>query len=126
MQISPTESDLVIEARINPVDIGQLSLNLPVQIKLDAFDYSVYGMLEGQLTYLSSDTLVEQGPNGQAQTYYRAQISLNEKQANPLLAKIVIKPGMTATIDIRNKTRSVLHYLLKPVIKTFGGALNER
>lgn len=126
MQISPTESDFVIEARINPVDIGQLSLSLPVQIKLDAFDYSVHGMLEGRLTYLSSDTLVEQGANGQTQTYYRAQISLNDKQSNPLLAKLDIKPGMTATIDIRNKTRSVLHYLLKPVIKTFGGALNER
>lgn len=126
MQISPTESALVIEARINPTDIGQLALNLPVQIKLDAFDYSVYGMLLGQLTYLSSDTLVEQGPNGQAQTYYRAQISLDEKQTNQLLEKVVIKPGMMATIDIRTKTRSVLHYLMKPVIKTFGGALNER
>jgi adhesin transport system membrane fusion protein len=126
MQISPTESDMVVEARINPVDIGQLKLGLPVQIKLDAFDYSVYGMLQGQLSYISSDTLTEQGANGQAQTYYRAHVKITPKQDNLMLAKVVLKPGMTATIDVQTQTRSVLRYLVKPLIKTFGGALNER
>lgn len=126
MQISPTESEMLIEARINPADIGQLDLGLPVQVKLDAFDYSVYGMLTGTLTYLSSDTLVEQGANGQSTTYYRARIQLDRKQTNPMLAKVELKPGMTSTIDIKTKTRSVLRYLVKPVIRTFSGALNER
>lgn len=126
MQISPTESDMVIEAKINPVDIGQLELGLPVQVKIDAFDYSVYGMLTGKLTYLSSDTLVEQGPNGQSISTYRAQIRLDKVQENQMLAKVALKPGMTSTIDIKTRTRSVLRYLLKPVIKTFSGALNER
>jgi adhesin transport system membrane fusion protein len=126
MQISPTDSEMVIEAKINPVDIGQLELGLPVQIKLDAFDYSVYGMLAGKLTYISSDTLVEQSPNGQSTSSYRAQIKLDGVQANQALAKVALKPGMTATIDVKTRTRSVLRYLLKPVIKTFSGALNER
>lgn len=126
MQISPTESEMLIEARINPADIGQLDLGLPVQVKLDAFDYSVYGMLTGTLTYLSSDTLVEQGANGQSTSYYRARIQLDRKQINPMLAKVELKPGMTSTIDIKTKTRSVLRYLIKPVIRTFSGALNER
>jgi adhesin transport system membrane fusion protein len=126
MQISPTESEMLIEARINPADIGQLDLGLPVQVKLDAFDYSVYGMLTGTLTYISSDTLVEQGANGQSTTYYRARIQLDRKQTNPMLAKVELKPGMTSTIDIKTKTRSVLRYLIKPVIRTFSGALNER
>jgi adhesin transport system membrane fusion protein len=126
MQISPTESEMLIEARINPADIGQLDLGLPVQVKLDAFDYSVYGMLTGTLTYISSDTLVEQGANGQSTTYYRARIQLDRKQTNPMLAKVELKPGMTSTIDIKTKTRSVLRYLVKPVIRTFSGALNER
>jgi adhesin transport system membrane fusion protein len=125
MQISPTESEMLIEARINPADIGQLDLGLPVQVKLDAFDYSVYGMLTGTLTYISSDTLVEQGANGQSTTYYRARIQLDRKQTNPMLAKVELKPGMTS-IDIKTKTRSVLRYLIKPVIRTFSGALNER
>jgi len=126
MQISPTESDMVIEAKINPVDIGQLELGLPVQVKLDAFDFSVYGMLTGKLSYLSSDTLVEQGPNGQSMSYYRAHVRIDASQANVMLARVPLKPGMTSTIDIKTRTRSVLRYLLKPVIRTFSGALNER
>ena len=126
MRISPTESDMVIEAKINPVDIGQLELGLPVLVKLDAFDFSVYGMLTGKLTYLSSDTLVEQGPNGQSMSYYRAHVRIDANQANAMLARVPLKPGMTSTIDIKTRTRSVLRYLLKPVIKTFSGALNER
>jgi adhesin transport system membrane fusion protein len=126
MQISPTESDMVIEAKINPVDIGQLELGLPVLVKLDAFDFSVYGMLVGKLTYISSDTLVEQGPNGQSLSFYRVQVRLEDQQANQVLARVALKPGMTSTIDIKTRTRSVLRYLLKPVIKTFSGALNER
>jgi ABC-type multidrug transport system ATPase subunit len=130
MQISPTEGGMVIEVKINPVDIGQLQLGLPVTVKLDAFDYSVYGSLEGTLFYLSSDTLVEQGANGQSSTYYRAQVKLDHDKArshpNPLLAAVVLKPGMTASVDIKTGHRSVLKYLAKPVYKAFDGAMNER
>jgi adhesin transport system membrane fusion protein len=126
MQLSPTDGEMVIEAKINPVDIGQLELGLPVQVKLDAFDFSVYGMLLGKLIYISSDTLVEQGPNGQSMSYYRAQVRLEAQQSNQTLARMPLKPGMTATIDVKTRTRSLLQYLLKPVIKSFSGALNER
>ena len=130
MQISPTEGGMVFEVKINPVDIGQLQLGLPVTIKLDAFDYSVYGSLDGSLVYLSSDTLVEQGANGQSSSYYRAQVKLDAEKArshpNPMLAAVVFKPGMTATVDIQTGRRSVLKYLAKPIYKAFGGAMNER
>lgn len=126
MHISPTESEMVIEARINPIDIGQIKLGLPVQIKLDAFDYSVYGMLHGKLTYISSDTLVEQAANGQTQSYYRAHVILDARQSNVMLSNVALKPGMTATIDVQTQMRSLLRYLIKPIFKTFGGALNER
>jgi adhesin transport system membrane fusion protein len=128
MQISPTEGDKVIEVKINPVDIGQLKLGLPVSIKLDAFDYSTYGTLQGILSYISSDTLVEQASNGQTQTYYRAHVTLDEdkNKTNVKLAGVSLKPGMTATVDIRTNSRSVLQYLAKPVFKAFGGAMNER
>jgi len=130
MQISPTEGEMVFEVKINPADIGQLSIGLPVSIKLDAFDYSIYGSLEGTLTYLSSDTLAEQAANGQTNTYYRAQVRIDASRAkahpNPKLASVDLKPGMTATVDIRTGHRSVLKYLAKPVYKAFGGALNER
>jgi adhesin transport system membrane fusion protein len=126
MQISPTDSDMVVEVKISPVDIGQLRLGLPVSVKLDAFDYSVYGSLSGELVYLSSDTLAEQGPNGQTSSYYRAHVRLNPDQTNPMLAKVDLKPGMTSTVDVRIGTRSVLQYLAKPIFKAFSGAMNER
>jgi adhesin transport system membrane fusion protein len=53
-------------------------------------------------------------------------VRLNPEQTNPLLAKVDLKPGMTATVDVRTGTRSVLQYLAKPIYKAFGGALNER
>lgn len=126
MQISPTQGDMIIEVKVNPADIGQLKTGLPVAIKLDAFDYSVYGSLQGTLSYLSSDTLIEQSGNGQTSTYYRAHVQLDTDKANRKLADVPLKPGMTATVDIRTDSRSILHYLAKPVFKAFGGAMNER
>lgn len=128
MQISPSEGDQIIEIKVNPADIGQLTAGLPVTIKFDAFDYSVYGTQQGTLSYISSDTLTEQGGNGQTLTYYRAHVSLDadKAKANPKLANVSLKPGMTATVDIRTASRTVLQYLAKPVFKTFGGAMNER
>jgi adhesin transport system membrane fusion protein len=126
MQISPTEGDMVIEIKVNPVDIGQLKPGLPATIKLDAFDYSIYGTLQGTLSYISSDTLTEQGGSGQTLSYYRAHVRLDANKANAKLADVPLKPGMTATVDIRTASRSVLHYLAKPVFKVFGGAMNER
>ena len=128
MQISPTDGKMVIEVKVNPIDIGQLKLGLPVAIKLDAFDYSVYGSLSGTLSYLSSDTLTDQNPGGQASNYYRAQVSIDPRspRSNPKLADVILKPGLTATVDIRTNARSVLKYLAKPLFKAFGGAMNER
>jgi adhesin transport system membrane fusion protein len=127
MQIAPTDEDLIIEAKVNPADVGLLAVGLPVSVKVDAFDYSVYGMLSGNLVYISPDTLTEQSPSGQSQTFYRVKVQLPRLQPhNPKARDIVVKPGMTASIDIRTGTRSVLSYLAKPVFKAFGGALIER
>ena len=126
MQISPTDGAMVLEIKLNPVDIGQLKTGLPVAIKLDAFDYSVYNSLSGTLSYLSADTLVDQGANGQAVPYYRAQVRIIPAEAGAKLAGVELKPGMTASVDIRTDSRSILNYLAKPVFKAFGGAMNER
>ena len=127
MQIAPTENALIVEAKISPADIGQLRTGLPVTVKADAFDYSIYGTLIGELVYVSPDTLSEQGANGQASTYYRAHVRLAAQQTqNPKAPEIVIKPGMTASLDIRTGTRTVLNYLIKPISRAFGGALIER
>ena len=126
MQISPTESGQVIEAKINPSDIGELKVGLPVSIKLDAFDFSVYGMLNGNLSHISSDTLTESGANGSLQTYYRIQVELAPMPVSDRIKPTDLKPGMTASLDIRTRSRSVWQYLSKPIQKAFSGALHER
>lgn len=129
MHISPSAGGYVVEAKINPSDIGELRVGLPVSLKLDAFDYSVYGMLQGTLSYISSDTLTENSPTGATQAYYRVQVQLNPKASTGRpngLNLSDLKPGMTATLDIRTHSRSVLQYLAKPVQKAFSGALHER
>lgn len=129
MHISPSTGGYVVEAKINPSDIGELRVGLPVSLKLDAFDYSVYGMLRGTLSYISSDTLTETSPSGAAQAYYRVQVQLNPDPSvgnKNTLRLSDLKPGMTATLDIQTRTRSVLQYLAKPVQKAFAGALHER
>lgn len=128
MQISPTDGELLLELKVNPADIGQLASGMRANIRLDAYDYAIYGALVGELVYLSSDTLQEQGPNGQSQTYYRARVRLlpEAAAANRKLQPIVLKPGLTATVDILTGQRSVLRYLIKPIARGLSGALSER
>jgi membrane fusion protein, adhesin transport system len=126
MQISPTTGGYIIEAKINPADIGQLQLGLPVTVRLDAFDYSIYGSLEGRLTYLSSDTLTEQGPDGKYQTYYRAKVELLAQDAGRRIKLSDIKAGMTATLDVKTGRRTVLEFMMKPISRAFEGALGQR
>ena len=126
MHISPTESGQIIEAKINPSDVGELRVGLPVSIKIDAFDFSVYGMLIGKLSYISSDTLTEPTSNSSTQTYYRIQVEIDPPQASHRIKFSDLKPGMTASLDIRTRSRSVWQYLTKPIQKAFSGALQER
>jgi membrane fusion protein, adhesin transport system len=126
MQISPTTGGYIIESRINPADIGQLQLGMPVTVRLDAFDFSLYGSLEGKLTYLSSDTLTEQGPDGKYQTYYRAKVDLLAQDKASRIQLSDIKAGMTATLDIKTGRRTVLEFILKPISRAFEGALGQR
>jgi len=126
MQISPTRSELMIEAKVSPADVGQLREGLPVTVKIDAFDYTIHGSLTGTLTHISSDTLTESGAAGQTNLYYRAQISLDSAQVNKKLALTDLKPGMTASVDIRTGYRSILGYIFKPVAKAFEGAGSQR
>jgi membrane fusion protein, adhesin transport system len=126
MQISPTSGGYIIEAKVNPADIGQLQLGMPVTVRLDAFDYSIYGSLAGQLTYLSADTLTEQGPDGRSQVYYRAKVQLNPLDPDQRIKTNDVKAGMTASLDILTGRRSLLTFITKPITRAFSGALGQK
>lgn len=126
MQIVPADDEVLLELKVNPADVGHLTTGLKTQVRMDAFDSSIYGSLEGELVFISPDTLVEQGPNGQSQTFYRARVRIAKVTGHARLSLSDIKPGMTATADILTGYRTVLHYLLKPINKSLAGAMSER
>lgn len=127
LQILPTESDLVIEAKIKPADMANIKGGLPAKVKLDAYDYAIFGTMSGVVTYVSADTLQEDTKAG-PMTYYRVKVAIHEKdfKNSERVSDIEVRPGMTATVDIQTGKRSILSYLLKPVTKTFTEAFGER
>ena len=99
---------------------------MPAAIKLDAYDYQIYGRLKGSVSYISADTLGEDGRNNE-QPYYRVQIKTSGKN---LVGKngerIDIQPGMTAIVEIKTGSNTVLRYLIKPILKTVSESMDER
>jgi adhesin transport system membrane fusion protein len=130
MELLPTGSALILEAKLKPSDIAFIRKDLPAAIKLDAFDYSIYGVLRGQVIYISPDALFDKTQHGD-QAYYRVHIRIDEaalaerNRAHPG-KPVVIQPGMTATVDITTGSQSVLAYMTKPISKTFAESLTER
>lgn len=126
MQIVPVDDELILEAKIRPVDIAYVKLGLPANIKFDSFDHTIYGSVHGSVSYISPDTLKEEGRN-MDQTYYRVYLVI---RGNPVQShtgrQLEILPGMTAQVDIRTGSRTVMDYLLKPLKKTLTESMGER
>lgn len=126
MELVPTGDQLVIEAKLSPTEISFVRKGLNATVKLDAYDYTIYGMLHGTVEYISPDTLIEKTQQGD-KPYFRVHIRITEKELPSKNGKkVTIEPGMSASIDIKTGKRSVLEYLTKPISKTFGEALHER
>ncbi|MDD2399953.1 MAG: HlyD family efflux transporter periplasmic adaptor subunit [Sulfurovum sp.] len=126
LELVPFGDELIIEAKLRPADISFVKPGQNAAIKLDAYDYSIYGIFHGKVKYISPDTLIEKTPKGD-EYYFRVLIVLDQTQ---LIAKngkkIDMSPGMTAQVDIVTGNKSVLAYLSKPITKTFSEAFHER
>lgn len=125
MELLPTSSDLIVEAKVKPADIAYVKEGQTANVKLDAYDYSIFGAMNGTVSYISPDTLMEQTPKGQ-EPYYRVQIHIKGAEFQGREKDIVIRPGMTATVEIKALERTVLNYLTKPITKTLSEGLGER
>jgi adhesin transport system membrane fusion protein len=131
LQIVPVDDDLLFEAKVRPADIAFIKPGLPSTVKLDAYDYSVYGSLSGEVTYISADTLNEETKSGD-QPYYRVHVKTRgrdlsgAKSGRRVGERIEITPGMTATVEIKTGSNTVLRFLTKPVTKTLSQSLGER
>jgi adhesin transport system membrane fusion protein len=126
MQIVPSDDDLIIEAKIKPADIAFIKPGLSAAVKLDAYDYTIYGRLKGEVIYISADTLNEDVRNNE-QPYYRVQVKTSSRNlVGRNTESIVIQPGMTGTVEINTGRKTVLHYLTKPITKTLAESMGER
>jgi len=125
MQITPNQNDLLIEARVKPSDIGFVRVGLPAAVKIDAFDYTVYGTLPGLISYVSSDSVRDETPK--AEEFFRVQVRVAQQNLKEKLnGPTQIQAGMSAVVEIKTGTHSVLSYLTKPVTKTLSESLHER
>ena len=126
MQIVPLENELLVEARIRPTDIAFIHTGQTASVKIDAYDYTLYGWLEGKVSYLSPDTLTDDLRQGE-QAYYRMQVRADDKRfAKQAKAAIQLQPGMTVTVEVKTGKNTVLRYLAKPIVKTMREAMVEK
>jgi membrane fusion protein, adhesin transport system len=126
LQIVPTGGRLIVEAKLKPAEVAFIRVGLPATIKLDAYDYSIFGSMRGVVSYVSPDTLSEDTKQGEL-IYYRVQIKITDREFKATAAQnIELRPGLTALVEIKTGTRSVLTYLTKPISKTLSQSMYER
>lgn len=128
MQIVPVDDDLIVEAKVKPSDIAFIKPGLIATVKLDAYDYTIYGSLSGIVTYISADTLNDEVRTSiNEQPFYRVQVRTKARDFQGRAAEqIEIQPGMTAIVEIKTGSNTVLNYLIKPITKTMTESLKER
>ena len=122
MEIVPLDDTLLVEAKIRPADIAFLRPDQPASVKITAYDYSIYGGLKSRVERISADTIEDE----RGDRFYRVHL---RTETNALLHKgnrLPIIPGMTAAVEIQTGQKTVLDYLLKPVLKARERALRER
>jgi len=122
VEIVPKEDTLLIEAKIKPSDIAFLHVGQKAVIKFTAYDFSIYGGLNGTLSHISADTITDEEDN----TFYLVHVKADKDYLVHNDEKLYIKVGMVASVDILTGKKTVLDYLLKPILKAKDRALRER
>jgi len=124
MDILPTDDRLLVEAKISPKDIAFIGVEQEVIINITAYDFSIYGGLNGKIIEIGVDSMLDKV----TQEYFYMVKILTEK--NYLLGKngesLNIMPGMIADVNIITGKKSIFDFIFKPIIKTYKNALHER
>ncbi|WP_166358428.1 HlyD family type I secretion periplasmic adaptor subunit [Pseudomonas akapageensis] len=122
VEIVPLDDTLLVEARIRPQDIAFLHPGQDAMIKFTAYDYTIYGGLKGKLEQIGADTITDEEGN----TFYMIKLRTDRSHLGTDEHPLLIIPGMVASVDIITGKKSVLSYLLKPIIRARAEALHER
>lgn len=121
--VVPTSDTLLVEARISPRDVAFVRPGQPALIKVSAYDFSIYGGLEGEVENISADSLVDQNTG---ETFYQVRVKTDQAELVRDGRSHKIIPGMIATADIMTGKKTILAYLMKPINKARTEALRER
>ncbi|MDP2085162.1 MAG: HlyD family efflux transporter periplasmic adaptor subunit [Gemmobacter sp.] len=117
LQIIPLDEELFLEARVKPEDIANVKLGQAATIKLSAYDYTIYGSLKGAVSFVSADTFKDERAKD-GDSHYRVTLSVDLSQLTDRQRNLEIRPGMQAAVELHTGSKTVLHYLLKPLYKS--------
>ncbi|WP_445177507.1 HlyD family type I secretion periplasmic adaptor subunit [Pseudomonas sp. McL0111] len=120
LEIVPLEDQLLVEGKIRPADVAFLRPGLPATVKITAYDYAIYGGLHGVVEHISPDTLKDDQKAAAGRpddTYYRVLVLTDKSYLEAGEKSLPIIPGMVASVEIRTGEKTILDYLLKPVLK---------
>ena len=128
MQIVPVDDDYVIEARVRPMDIAYVRPGLEANVKLDAYDFMIYGAFPGSVQFISVDTLEDETTRARdEEPHYRVHVVMEGKDLVGLGPDPVrVQPGMTATVEIKTGENTVLGFLTKPITRGISQSMGER
>ena len=122
IEIVPKDDQLLVEARIKPRDIAFLYPEQPAVVKITAYDFAIYGGLKGKVVAISPDAVTDE----KGESFYLVKIRTEENALKRKGEVLPIIPGMVATVDILTGQKTVMEYLLKPLIKTLRNSMSER
>lgn len=122
IEIVPLEDTLLVEAQIKPSDIAFLRPDQQAMVKFTAYDFTIYGGLDAQLEHISADSITDEKGN----SFYQVRVRTNQNYLQGKEEKMPIIPGMVATVDILTGKKTILSYILKPVLRAKQTALRER
>ncbi len=123
VEIVPIDETLLIEARIKPSDVAFIHPGQDAKVKLTAYDFSIYGSLEGVLEQISADTIQDE----RGEQFYYVRVRTKERTLEGKNGEALpIIPGMVAEVDILTGKKTVLQYLMKPFLKARYKAFRER
>lgn len=118
-EIVPADDTLLVEAKIRPADIAFLRPGLPAVVKFHAYDFTIYGGMQATLEHISADTITDDKDN----TFYLVRAATDQASLGEALPII---PGMTVQLDILTGKKTILSYILKPILRAKANALGER
>ncbi|HZF32821.1 MAG TPA: HlyD family type I secretion periplasmic adaptor subunit [Candidatus Angelobacter sp.] len=125
MEIVPIEDTLLVEAQVRTSDIAFIHVGQSATVKFDTYDYSIYGGLKATVEYISIDAIEDQS-SGKKERYFRVRLRTDKNFLGTEKKPLAIGPGYTATAEILTDKKTVLAYLLKPILKARDTAFSER